>query len=196
METPKEISVAEFEAEALTQVNDLFRTALRVVGNRSEAEDIVQETCLEAWKSFHRFEPGTNCRAWMFKIMFRVINRHRRRWFRFPTIDESEQVLEKSLVYAAPVPQHLSDEDVLAAFDKLPEQYREVVLLADVQDFSYKEIADTLGIPTGTVMSRLSRGRSLLRKHLAEYAMHCGIGRRSREILPPMRAGLSMAQTG
>jgi RNA polymerase sigma-70 factor (ECF subfamily) len=141
-----------------------------MLGSRSEAEDIVQETYLQAWKSFHRFTPGTNCRAWLFKILFHVVQHHRRKWFKFRIVKEEEENLETTLVYEPPVAQDLSDEDVLAAFRQIPQAYREVVLLSDVYDFTYKEIHETLDIPIGTVMSRLSRGRQLLRAQLSDFA--------------------------
>jgi RNA polymerase sigma-70 factor, ECF subfamily len=165
----------DFESAALPHLNPLFRTALRIIGDRQEAEDLVQETYLQAWKSFHRFEAGTNCRAWLFKILFHVINHHRRKWFRFTWLSDGDEGLETTLVYEPPVAQDLSDEEVLAALEKVPSQYREVILLADVQEFSYKEIADILRVPIGTVMSRLSRGRKVLRQELAEFASGYGI---------------------
>jgi RNA polymerase sigma-70 factor (ECF subfamily) len=165
----------DFEQAAMPYLNELFRTALRVIGDRSEAEDLTQEAYLQAWKSFHRFEPGTNCRAWLFKILFHVIHHHRRKWYNHKSLKENDEMLEQTLPYEPPVPQRLSDEDVLVAFDKIPEQYREVVLLADVEEFSYKEVAETLSIPMGTVMSRLSRGRKLLRDELAGFAEGYGI---------------------
>ena len=171
------MTVEEFEAAALPHMDDLYRTARRVLGNQSEAEDVVQETFLQAWKSFHRFEQGTNCRAWLYKIMFHVIQHHRRKRFSFnlrSTRDEGAE-LEASLVYEPPVPQELTDEDVIAAFDRIPGNYREVMVLADVQEFSYKEVAATLNIPLGTVMSRLNRGRKLLRIELAQYAQAFGV---------------------
>lgn len=170
-----------FESAAMPHLTDLFRTALRVIGDRSEAEDLVQEAYLQAWKSFHRFELGTNCRAWLFKILFHVIQHHRRKWYNTKSAKESDEFLTETLAYEPPVPQHLSDEDVLAAFDKVPPRYREVVLLADVQEFSYKEVAETLAIPVGTVMSRLSRGRALLRTELAGLAEEYGFNTREEE---------------
>lgn len=170
-------TVGDFESEALPHMNDLFRTARRVLGNQSEAEDVVQETFLQAWKSFERFELGTNCRAWLYKIMFHVIQHTRRKRFGFnlrSTRDDNVE-LEAALVYEPPVPQQLTDEDVIAAFDRIPRQYREVVVLADVQEFSYKEVAETLNIPQGTVMSRLNRGRKLLRVELAQYSQAYGV---------------------
>lgn len=162
----------DFEAAAMPHLNDLFRTALRVTGNRNEAEDVTQETYLQAWKSFHRFEMGTNCRAWMFKILFHVIKHHRRKWFKFNlrSVQSSEELVEDTLAYEPPIPQSLTDEDVIAAFERIPVQYKEVILLADVEEFSYKEIAETLDIPLGTVMSRLNRGRKLMRSELSGYA--------------------------
>jgi len=163
----KKVRVEDFETAALPHFDDLYRTAVRVMGDRTEAEDLVQETYLEAWKSFHRFEPGTNCRAWLFKILDHVIHHHRRKWFTLKFVKESEELLEDVLTYEPPVPEHVTDEDILAALDKVPEDFREVLLLADVQEFSYKEVSDTLKIPVGTVMSRLSRGRRILRCQLA-----------------------------
>ncbi|HWP43642.1 MAG TPA: sigma-70 family RNA polymerase sigma factor [Blastocatellia bacterium] len=162
-------TVEDFESAAMPHMNDLFRTASRVCGNTAEAEDVVQETYLQAWKSFHRFEPGTNCRAWLYKILFHVIQHRRRKWFQLRSASESDEMLLDTLVYEPPVPDHLTDEDILAAFDRLPASYREAVLLADVQEFSYKEIAEILGIPIGTVMSRINRGRKLLRAELSSF---------------------------
>jgi RNA polymerase sigma-70 factor (ECF subfamily) len=159
-----------FESAAMPHMNDLFRAASSMLGNRTEAEDVVQEAYLQAWKSFHRFEPGTNCRAWLFKILFHVIQHHRRRWFKFKFVADGEEVMENRLVYEPPVTEHLSDEEVLAAFRKLPEKFAEVVLLSDVYEFTYKEIQETLDIPIGTVMSRLSRGRQMLRVQLSDLA--------------------------
>ncbi len=169
------ISVEDFESDAMPHVNDLYRTARRVIGNATEAEDIVQETMLQAWKSFHRFETGTNCRAWLFKILFHVISHHRRKWFRLKQNSEQEEEMMMKVAAEAEISQSLSDEDVLAAFDKLPEHYRAVVMLADVQEFSYKEVALIAGVPIGTVMSRLNRGRKMLQTELADFAAGYGI---------------------
>ena len=166
VETENNPSLEGFEAEALPHFDDLYRTAVRVIGDPETAEDLVQETYLEAWKSFRRFEPGTKCRAWLFKILFHVVHHHRRKWFRFKFTGEDESMLEQTLVYEPPIPEHITDEDMLAALDKVPQNYRDVLLLADVQEFSYKEVAETLNIPVGTVMSRLSRGRAVLRTQL------------------------------
>ena len=170
-----------FESEAMPHLNDIFRTALRLVGDRAKAEDVAQEVYLQAWKSFDRFESGTNCRAWLFKILFHCINHQRRKWFRFPTLKDTEEFLEANLTYTPPVPEHLTDEDILAALDRIPSDFRAVVLLVDVEEFAYKEVAEIAGIPIGTVMSRLSRGRRLLREQLADVARSYGIGRAAQE---------------
>ena len=96
-----------FETEAMPHLNDIFRTATRVLGERGRAEDVVQEVYLQAWKSFDRFEPGTNCRAWLFKILFHCVNHDRRKWFRFPLLKEAEEFLEANLTAPAAVPDKL-----------------------------------------------------------------------------------------
>jgi len=164
-----------FEADAMPHMGDLYRTATRVLGERSRAEDVVQEVYLQAWKSFHRFEPGTNCRAWLFKILFHCINHHRRKWFRFPLLKESEEFLEANLTHVEPIPEHLTDADILKAMDNMPADFRSVVLLVDVEEFAYKDAAEILNVPIGTVMSRLSRGRKILRELLDEVAQAYGL---------------------
>lgn len=164
-----------FDAEAMPHINDLFRTATRMLGERARAEDVVQEVYLQAWKSFERFESGTNCRAWLYKILFHCVNHHRRRWFRFPLLKDTEEFLEANLMYTPPTPEHVTDEDILAALDRIPADFRAVVLLVDVEDFAYKDAASILAVPIGTVMSRLSRGRRLLRDELSTVALAYGI---------------------
>ncbi len=166
------IEADDFEQVALPHLNELYRTAVRFVADRAAAEDLVQETYMEAWKCFHRFQKGTNCRAWLYKILLNKIKHHRRKWFKLKK--ESEEALA-GLLYEPPVPEHLCDEEVLAALDKLPQYYREVILLADVQELTYREVAYILGVRVGTVMSRLSRGRKLLRGELASVAESYGI---------------------
>ncbi len=175
---------AEFEAIALPHLNDLYRAARHTLGDAVEAEDIVQETYLQAWKSFHRFETGTNIRGWLFKIMFHVIDHHRRKWLRLKWKSDSDELLMDTLVYEPETIQHLTDEEVLVALNKLPQNFRAVVLLADVEEFSYKEIAKMLSVPIGTVMSRINRGRKMLRGELANYAMAYGIGQSARYVTP------------
>ena len=163
-------TVADFDREALPHMDDLYRTAASMLRNRTEAEDAVQETYLQAWKSFHRFTPGTNCRAWLFRILFHVVAHQRRKWYsRFVATERDE--LEQTTVYSAPLPEKLTDEDILSAVRKVPHHYAEVLLLADVHEFSYREIQETLSIPIGTVMSRLSRGRQLLRAQLPKWSV-------------------------
>lgn len=154
-----------FETVALPYMNDLYRAANSMMRHRQDAEDVLQETYLRAWRAFDRFEPGTNCRAWLFKILFNVIRNHRRKWFRWVVASEPE-TFEETMVYEPPVAQDLSDADILDAFRDLPPQFGEVVMLVDVYEFSYKEAHETLNVPMGTVMSRLSRGRQLLRERL------------------------------
>ena len=164
----------------MPHLNDLFRTALRMTGERGHAEDVIQEVYLQAWRSFERFEAGTNCRAWLYKILFHCVSHQRRKWYRLPLLKENEQFLEANLVQSAAVAQEITDGEILAALDKLPSDFRSVVLLVDVEEFAYKEVAEILAIPIGTVMSRLSRGRGLLRQHLAELARTYGIGKTLR----------------
>jgi RNA polymerase sigma-70 factor (ECF subfamily) len=164
-----------FESEAMPHLNDIFRTALRVTGDRTAAEDVIQEVYLQAWRSFERFEAGTNCRAWLYKILFHCVSHQRRKWFRLPLLKETEEFLEANLVQPESVPQQLTDEEILAVLDGIPQEFRSVVLLADVEEFAYKEIAEILDIPIGTVMSRLSRGRALLRKRLVGVARSYGL---------------------
>jgi RNA polymerase sigma-70 factor (ECF subfamily) len=164
-----------FEHEAMPHLNDLLRTACRMVGDRERAEDVVQEVYLQAWKSFNRFEPGTNCRAWLFKILFHCVNHDRRRWFRFPLLKEKEEFLEANLPAPAPIPDRLTDAAILAALDRIPGDFRSVVMLVDVEEFAYKDVAEILAIPIGTVMSRLSRGRKALRDQLTAVAESYGI---------------------
>ena len=166
-----------FEVEAMPHLNDLFRTALRMTGERGHAEDVLQEVYLQAWRSFERFEEGTNCRAWLYKILFHCVSHQRRKWYRLPLLKENEQFLEANLVQPTAVAQEITDGEILAALDKIPSDFRSVVLLVDVEEFAYKEVAEILAIPIGTVMSRLSRGRGRLRQHLAELARAYGIGK-------------------
>ncbi len=172
---------AEFEAEAMPHLDDLFRTALRMTGDRARADDAVQETYLQAWKSFSQFEKGTNCRAWLFRILFYCVHHQRRKLFRFPLAGDAEKVLETTPAAPEPVTEILRDEQILGALDSLPPEYRAAVVVVDVEEFSYKEAAEILGVPIGTVMSRLSRARRRLREQLAETAKSYGIGSREQK---------------
>jgi RNA polymerase sigma-70 factor (ECF subfamily) len=161
-----------FETEALAFADQLFRVALRVCRDRGQAEDLVQETFLQAWRSFHRFELGTNLRAWLYKILFNVYYSGLRRE-RLKLVPVEETIAE-TIAYDPPAPQHLTEEDVLAALERLPRDFQVPVVLSDVEELTYREIADALQIPIGTVMSRLHRGRKLLRMELANYARGAG----------------------
>jgi len=166
-----------FETEAMPHLNDLFRTALRLTGERGSAEDVLQEVYLQAWRSFDRFATGTNCRAWLYKILFHCVSHHRRKWFRFPQLKETEEFLEANLTAPTPVSEKVTDGEILRALDDIPSEFRSVVLLVDVEEFAYKEVAEIIAIPIGTVMSRLSRGRGLLRRRLGAIASSYGIGK-------------------
>jgi RNA polymerase sigma-70 factor (ECF subfamily) len=174
MTTPE----ARFEAEALPHLGSLFGTARFLAGDAAEAEDIVQEVYVQAWKSFARYKPGTNCRAWLYKILFHVMQHHRRRSYRAKRffVAFGEEAAETAAVWQQPVPEDLRDEDVLRALGTIPENYRAVVLLVDVEGLSYREAADALDVPIGTIMSRLSRARAQLRGLLAETAREYGVG--------------------
>lgn len=175
---------AEFEAIALEHFDALYNTAMRLTRNPSEAQDLVQETYFKAYRFFHRFEPGTNAKAWLFTILRNTYINAYRKTARQQRVD-FEQVVP---LYAAPdmspewndrgsveqMLRYVVQDDVKRALEELPEDYRMVVLLADMEDFSYKEIASIIGCPVGTVMSRLFRGRRLLRKSLADFAKKSG----------------------
>ena len=169
----------DFETAAMPHLTALYRTAKFLVHNPAEAEDLVQDVYLEALKSFHRFQPGTNCKAWLFSILFHRLHHVRRRLLKSSLEDTVRD--QDSMAAEPPVPQEIRDENILAALDKLPLAFREIVVMADVEEFSYKEIADTLKLPLGTVMSRLSRGRKLLREELSEVAKSYGIGNSAKD---------------
>lgn len=167
-------AMAEFEAEALPHMNDLFRAAVRLLQDNAKASDAVQETYLVAWKSFERYERGTNCRAWLFQILFNMVRHERRKWFKWVT-GKTEDVSEMPLIAPEPIASTLTDGDILAALDKLSAQFREVLLLVDVEEFSYKEASEILHVPIGTVMSRLNRARGVLRVQLTDVARSYGL---------------------
>ena len=166
---------AAFEAEALPHLSDLFRIAMWLVRDQAEAEDLVQETFTQALESFHRYEKGTNCRAWLIRVMFHLNNNRRRAKARLQLVSETSERIAETIAFDPPTPEGLTEEEVLNALRSLPSQFGEVVLLADVEDLAYKEIANALNVPIGTVMSRLHRGRKLMRMALASYANSRGI---------------------
>lgn len=178
-----EITPEIFETEAMRHLDDLFRTAKRLTRSETDAEDLVQETFMQAWKSFDHYEVGTNCRAWLYKILFNKYDHYRRKKYtQAKYIQEADDLTFLSAVMPQSLPENLTDREVIAALNKLPEHYRAVVLLADVQEFDYKEVAQILEIPIGTVMSRLNRGRAQLKKTLAKVAGEYGI--RTAKIAP------------
>jgi RNA polymerase sigma-70 factor (ECF subfamily) len=156
-----------FEAEAMPHVDRLFRLAMWWERDRREAEDLVQDTLVQALQSFHRFTAGTNCRAWLVTILQHVRSNRRRARVRRFTVEDPDDRIAETVPFVPPVPQHLTDESLLAALRGIPEAYQDIILLCDVEELTYKEIAEVLAIPMGTVMSRLHRGRTLLRQHLA-----------------------------
>lgn len=177
------------EAEALTHLDALYRTALRLSRSPQDAEDLVQETYLNAFRSLDRFEEGTNLRAWLFRILNNAFISQYRRRKRRPSSsieDVTEYYLYDHLVEGGAAPRaenpeqevldRIGDEAVLRALEDLPVEFRQVELLADVEGFSYREIADILNIPIGTVMSRLYRARRRLQKMLWQEAHELGYG--------------------
>jgi RNA polymerase sigma-70 factor (ECF subfamily) len=165
-----------FEAEAMQHIDDLYRTASRLTRDATDADDLVQETYMQAWKSFDHYELGTNCRAWLYKILFNKFDHHRRKKYtQAKYFQEADELVFANSVHKTSVPEHLTDTEVIAALDKLPEHYRSVVLLADVHEFDYKAVAEILDIPIGPVMSRLNRARTQLKKSLARVAASYGI---------------------
>jgi RNA polymerase sigma-70 factor (ECF subfamily) len=183
----------EFEELALAHLDPLYSAALRLTKNERDAEDLVQDTCMRAYRFFDKFERGTNIKAWLFKILTNTfINRYRRKVKERTVVEgvEREAVHERFVSrdatdFAANPEQYFFDrllsDDVLRAIDSLPIDFRLVVILADLQEFSYKEIAEILECPVGTVMSRLFRGRKLLQKTLREYAVGQGVFRHEGE---------------
>lgn len=159
-----------FEDEALTHMPSIARYAGFVVPDAEDARDLVQETFLEAWRCFDRYQPGTNCKAWLFRIFRNLLSKKRRKEARQgPTVEldaleNPDAVLPVGESFAEPADQ-LESEEIQRALRALPGEYRDVLLLL-LEDLSYREIADTLGIPAGTVMSRIHRGREALRHML------------------------------
>ncbi len=178
----------DFEAGVLAQLDSLYRTALRMTNNRQEAEDLVQETMLKAFRFAHTYQPGTNLRAWLFRILnTSAINRYRKQAAHptpTPLPDGEEFYLYNQIrdlsgqeLSAGAEEEVLSkylDEDVFKALNDLPPNFRMAVVLADIEGLSYKEIAEALQIPIGTVMSRISRARRQLQQSLWKYAQDKG----------------------
>jgi len=172
-------SQSPFETEVLPHADRLFRLAMWFERNRTDAEDVVQDTLMQALRSFHRFRPGSNCRAWLVTILQRVVSNRRRAKGRSIIVSDPDDRLAQTVPFLPPVPQHITDEVMLASLRRLPLAFQEVIVLCDVEELSYKEAAEALGIPVGTVMSRLHRGRAQLRADLeATEAVAIGLAER------------------
>jgi RNA polymerase sigma-70 factor (ECF subfamily) len=174
---------SEFEELARPHVDALYRTALRMTGEPGAAEDLVQDAFLKAWKNFHRFERGTNFKAWIFTILTNAYINDYRRAARASAVVTDFSEIEPAGAEETP---HLTADEVgrlgdrlgdqaKRALEKVPDEFRLVFLLSTIEDMSYKDIAAMLGIPIGTVMSRLFRARKILREELAEFARQEGI---------------------
>jgi RNA polymerase sigma-70 factor (ECF subfamily) len=180
---------SQFEGLIQPLLDSMYRTALRMTKNPADAEDLVQETCLKAYRYFDRFEDGSNVKAWLFKILTNLfINSYRKR-VKEPTpveFDEAEDYfLYSQMLKTGAVSEHHGPEkdlfdrmlgsDVSEAIDALPDDFRIVVVMAFVEGLSYEEISDALDVPMGTVKSRLHRGRKMLQKSLYQYAQKAGV---------------------
>jgi RNA polymerase sigma-70 factor (ECF subfamily) len=160
-----------FEADALGFIDNLYGAALRLTRNAADAEDLLQDTYVKAFRSARQFKPGSNLKAWLFTILYNAHRNNRRDSGRDPVHVDSERVEVAAAIDPAAGPEQqllrdALDTDLQAALDSLPEAFREAVWSRDVDEFSYAEIAEMLGIPVGTVMSRISRGRRMLYEKL------------------------------
>ena len=177
---------ARFERDAMVYVDQLYSAAMRMARNPADAEDLVQEAYTKAFSAFHQYKPGTNLKAWLYRILTNTyINLYRKRQ-REPLQSNADSVEDWQLARAeshtsaglrsaeADALDHLPDSDVKNALQAIPEEFRLAVYFADVEGFAYKEISEIMNTPIGTVMSRLHRGRKLLRDMLADYAVERG----------------------
>lgn len=185
-ETPEERD-ARFERDALEYLDQLYGAALRMTRNPADAEDLVQEAYAKAYAAFHQYQPGTNLKAWLYRILTNSYINTYRKAQRSPKLADGEDVEDWQLARAASHTSHglrsaevealdrMPDSAVTSALQELSPDFRLAVYLADVEGFAYKEIAEIMGTPIGTVMSRLNRGRRQLRSQLADYARENGL---------------------
>jgi len=182
--------------EALEHIDALYRTALRLTRNPADAEELVQETFLRAYRAFDQFEQGTNLKAWLYKILTNTFISSYRKKQREPQTVSAEaneefslydRLVEANVSPEAELLDRIPDEEVKAALEAIPEQFRTAVLLADVEGFSYQEIADITGVAIGTVMSRLHRGRKALQRALWDYARERGLVEEEKPWTTPRR---------
>lgn len=186
--SPEELAelTARFERDALPLLDVIYAGALRMTRKPADAEDLVQETFAKAYRAFKSFEEGTNLKAWLFRILTNTFINQYRKNQRGPAIDPTEQIEDWQMARAerhtsgglksaeTEALENLPNEAIANALNSIPEDFREAVYMADVDGFAYKEIAEILDIPVGTVMSRLHRGRKLLRELLRDYALENG----------------------
>ena len=178
---------ARFERDAMPLLDQLYSAAMRLTHNPQDAEDLVQDTFAKAYASFHQYQDGTNLKAWMYRILTNTFINSYRKKQREPLQSDADGVEDWQLVRAeahtsrglrsaeTEALDHLPDSDVKKALQELPSDFRMAVYLADVEGFAYKEIAEIMDTPIGTVMSRLNRGRSMLRTLLQDYARERGL---------------------
>lgn len=186
--------VSRFEREALPFLDQLYGAAMRLTRNPQDAEDLVQETYAKAFAAFHQYRPGTNLKAWLYRILNNAFISNYRKAQRQPKQSDGAEVEDwqeyeaashssRGMVSAeAQAIENLPDSEIREALAKLPEDRRLAVYLADVEGFSYSEIADIMDSPIGTVMSRLHRGRRQLRDLLADYASELGYGKKEHSV--------------
>ncbi len=173
-EIKKDLSES-FQEMVLRHNEALYRTARAKLRNDDLAQETVQETYFQAFRCFQRFETGTNAKAWLFSILQNVIRHHRRKYISRWQASET-RLFEETLRAPDAILTAISDKRVLASLATIPPSFAQIVILADIQELTYREIADRLRVPIGTVMSRLNRGRRLLRDQLREVAQELGIG--------------------